>query len=150
MRKCGILIFYSIAFLNFKLHFLAILNQIMLILTPLYLGNRGIKWVWKWSQIWISTTRSMSFTICKFWIFCPKLPKKAEIVQMVRKGVFDWKMVILTPLYLGNRGIKWWGRWCPFIILTSGSMTFRYPKCGYFGQKSHIWGTWKSYFQMSE
>ena len=32
------------------------------------------------------------------------------------------------PILCGNRGTKWGGRRCPFIISTSGSMTFGYPK----------------------
>ena len=90
---------------NFKLHFLATFNEIMLILTPLYLRNRGIKWVWKWSQIWVSTTGSMIFIACKFLIFA--------------QGCQDFWRARKASFLCDNRGTKLGIRCYPFIILTS-------------------------------
>ena len=81
---------------NFKLDILAILNWKMLILTPLYLGNRGIKWVWKWSQIWVSTTGSMIFIVCKFLIFRQKVSE----FWKGQKGNFYEKIHALHQFYV--------------------------------------------------
>ena len=68
----------------------------MLFLTPLYLSNRGMNWVWKWSLIWISTTRSMIFIVCKFWIFCQKVSE----FQKGQKGNFYEKIHFLHQFYV--------------------------------------------------
>ena len=58
-------------------------------------------------QIWIPTTRSMIFIVCKFLIFCPKLSE----FQIVQKGIHFGENSHSEPISSNNRGTKWGGRW---------------------------------------
>ena len=81
----------------------------------------------------------LSFDYWKYDFHCMKIldfsPKSVRISKRP-KGQLLGENSLSTPILCDNWGTQWVQKWCPFIILTSGSMTFRYPKCGYFGQRS--------------